>query len=118
MSDYCLSALLGGDGESVPPVAYVVPVVVLVIALMGIGIVLVVLIRRRKRKRAHRGQLSQLQSPDPTVKDAMFYKTRTESGQFSPVSLLSPQGASVAYNDPLEFPRNQLYVYTHKVLGM
>ena len=85
----------------------------LILALTGIIIVLVVLIRRRKRKRSL-GHLSQLQSPDPiTSPEAVFYK---KNGQFSPISLLSPQSASV-YSDPLEFPRNQLYVFTKKVLG-
>ena len=79
---------------------YIVPVVCLVAALACIIVILVVLIRRRKRKRSH-GHLSQLQ----------------KSGQFSPVSPLSPQSVSAAYSDPLEFPRNQLHVFTKRVLG-
>ena len=97
-----------------PEAVYIVPVVCLVAALASIIVILVVLIRRRKRKRS-RGHLSQLQSPDPLASpEAMFHK---KSGQFSPVSLLSPQSVSAAYSDPLEFPRNQLYVFTKRVLG-
>jgi hypothetical protein len=110
-------ALQAGRKNNVSAAAYTVPVVFfLVVALVGVMIVLVVLIRRRKRKRAQ-GHLSQLQSPDPTATapEAVFYK---KSGQFSPVSLLSPQSVSAAYSDPLEFPRNRLYIYTNKVLGM
>ena len=105
----------GGKGTDVSPAVYTVPVVVVLIsALVGIVITLVVLIRMRKRKR-RQGHLSQLQSPDPIMSpEAAFYK---KSGQFSPISLLSPQSTSAAFSDPLEFPRNQLYVYTKKVLG-
>lgn len=84
--------------------------------LVATGIILVVLMRRRKRKRA-RGHLTQLQSPTTTTPDAAYYKKRLESGQFSPASMLSPQATNVAFSDPLEFPRNQLFVYTKKVLG-
>jgi serine/threonine protein kinase len=104
----------GETGTYISPAAYAVPVVVLIVCLVGIVVVLVVLIRTRKRKR-RQGHLSQLQSPDPIMSpEAAFYK---KSGQFSPISLLSPQSASAAFSDPLEFPRNQLYVYTKKVLG-
>lgn len=106
----------GNGGAGVTPVAYIVPVVGLVIILVVIGVILVVLMRRRKRKRV-RGHISQLQSPGPTSPDAAFYKKRLESGQFSPISVLSPQATNVAFSDPLEFPRNQLFVYTKKVLG-
>ena len=93
---------------------YIVPVVCLVAALASIIVILAVLIRRRKRKQ-NRGHLSQLQSPDPLVSpEAIFHEN---SVQFSPVSLLSPQSVSAAYSDPLEFPRNQLYVFTKRVLG-
>ena len=86
----------------------------LIVTLGGIFVVLVVLIRMKKRRRCQ-GHLSQLQSPDPIMSpEAAFYK---KSGQFSPISLLSPQSTSAAFSDPLEFPRNQLYVYTKKVLG-
>ena len=78
---------------------YIVPVVCLVAALASI-IVILVLIRRRKRKWSH-GHLSQLQ----------------KSSQCSPVSPLSPQSVSAAYSDLLEFPRNQLHVFTKRVLG-
>ena len=93
-------------------------VVVLIIALLVMALVVVLVIRMRKRKRSRGRSLPQIYSPDPTAPDAFFFKRRTESGQFSPVSLLSPKGASNAYNDPLEFPRNRLYVYTGRVLGM
>ena len=102
------------EEEEVSPAAYIAPVVALICALVGIVILLVVLIRRRKRKR-RQGHLSQLHSPDPVMSpEAAFYK---KSGQFSPISLLSPQSTCAAFSDPLEFPRNQLYVYTKKVLG-
>ena len=101
-------------GGSITPAAYVVPVVgSLIIILVTVTIGLLVLIRTRKRKR-NRAHLSQLNSPAPTTHEAAFYK---KNGEFSPVSLLSPPSASAAYNDPLEFPRNRLYVYTKKVLG-
>ena len=103
-------------GQGVTPAAYVVPVVALVMVLVVMGIILIVLMRTRKRKRV-RGHISQLQSPGPTSPDAPFYKKRLESGQFSPMSVLSPQATNVVFNDPLEFPRNQLLVYTKKVLG-
>ena len=93
---------------------YAVPLFCLLVALVGIVIVLVVLIRRRKRKRV----LNHLRSPDPVTSPVgvVFHKKNSEL--FSPVSLISPQSASAAFNDPLEFPRNKLYVYTRKVLGM
>ncbi|CAI8041695.1 Fibroblast growth factor receptor 3 [Geodia barretti] len=104
----------GKTGTYISPAAYAVPVVVLIVALGGIFVVLVVLIRMKKRRR-RQGHLSELQSPDPIMSpEAAFYK---KSGQFSPISLLSPQSTSAAFSDPLEFPRNQLYVYTKKVLG-
>ena len=102
--------------ESVSPVAYAVPVVLVpTIALLVVAVVVVVLIRIRKRKRAHGRSLPQIQSPDTTVS---FHKRMTESGQFTPVSLLSPNGANNVYSDPLEFPRNRLHVFTSIVLGM
>ena len=104
----------GDNSEDVTPAAYVVPVVgSLIIVLVSVSVFILVLIRRRKRKRT-RAHISQLNSPAPTTQDAAFYK---KNGEFSPVSLLSPPSASAAYNDPLEFPRNRLYVYTKKVLG-
>ena len=103
------------DG-SVSPVAYAVPVIVVpTIALLVMAVVVLLVIRMRKRKRARGRTLQQIQSPDTTV---MFHKRMTESGQFTPVALLSPKGASNAYSDPLEFPRNRLHVYTGIVLGM
>ena len=98
--------------NSVSPAAYVVPIVVLIIAMVVVGIVLLVIIRTKKRKRV-RGHLSQIHSPVPTVHGTAFHKKNDKS---LPVSMSSPM-ASVACNDPLEFPRNRLYVYTKKVLG-
>ena len=116
MKDILYAGVFSADGKKggVSPAVYSVPIVVLIGALVGIIILLVVLIRRRKRKR-RQGHISTLQSPDPLASpDAVFYK---KSGQFSPISLLSPPSASAAFSDPLEFPRNQLHVYTKKVLG-
>ena len=77
-------------------------------------IVLVVLIRRRKRKRVHSHTAG---SPGPMAspEGAFFHKN---SQLFSPASLLSPQSIRSVFNDPLEFPRNQLYIHSNKVLGM
>ena len=105
-----------GSSEGVSPVAFAVPLVVLMfLAMLGVGVTLLVLIRMRKRKRAQ-GRLAHLQSP--TVKEAAFGKMRGEDGQFSPLSLRSPQQVNAEPSDPFEFPRNRLYVYSHKVLGM
>ena len=91
------------------PAVYVVPVVFLITTLVCIGILLIIIIRRRKRERV----LAHLRSPDPIAgPEAVYHK---KGDLFSPVSLLSPQSA--AHSDPLEFPRNKLYVYTNKVLG-
>jgi hypothetical protein len=98
--------------SSVSPAAYIVPVALLVLALFGIIVAIIIIIRARKRKRV----LAHLRSPDPIVAPEAAY--RKKSDLFSPVSLLSPQSASAAFNDPLEFPRNRLYIYTNKVLGM
>ena len=91
---------------------YIVPVAILVLLLGGIIIAILIVIRARKRKRV----LAHLRSPDPIVAPEAAY--RKKSDLFSPVSLLSPPSASAAFKDPLEFPRNKLYVYTNKVLGM
>lgn len=119
VQSYCFIPVSGTSGakhHSITPVAYTVPVVlVLIIALLVLVLTLVVVIRTRKRKRARGRGLAQIQSPDPT---ATFRKMMTENGQFTPVSLLSPMGASNVYRDPLEFPRNRLYIYTGIVLGM
>jgi hypothetical protein len=95
----------------VSPAAYIVPVALLVLALFGIIVAIIIVIRARKRKRV----LAHLRSPDPLVAPEAAY--RKKSDLFSPVSLLSPQSARAAFNDPLEFPRNRLYIYTNKVLG-
>ena len=107
---------IAGD---VTPVAYTVPVVVvLIIALLVMALVVLLVIRMRKRKRARGRSLPHIYTPDPTTPNVMFHKRRTESDQFTSVALLSRNGASNAYSDPLEFPRNRLYVYTGTVLGM
>lgn len=108
--------MLPTGGDTISPATYaVIPIGVLVCALLGIIVAMVVLIRKRKRNR-QRGQLSQIQSPDPLASpEVAFYK---KNGQFSPVAVLSPQSTCAAFSDPLEFPRNQLYVYTKKILGM
>ena len=104
-----------GSSGGVSPVAFAVPLVVVFLAMLGVGVTLLVLIRMRKRKRAQ-GRLTHLQSP--TMKEAAFGKMRGEDGQFSPLSLRSPQQVNPEPSDPFEFPRNRLYVYSHKVLGM
>lgn len=102
------------DDNNVSPAAFIVPIGVLVCALLGIIVAMVILIRTRKKKR-HRGRLSQQHNLDPIASpEAVCHK---KNGLFSPVSVLSPQSTCAAFSDPLEFPRNQLYVYTKRVLG-
>ena len=106
-------SLSDGGTKGVSSAAYIAPVGILILVLLTVIVITVVVIRTRKRKRT-RAHISQLNSPAPTTQEAAFYK---KNGEFSPMSLLSPQSISAAYNDPLEFPRNRLYVYTKKVLG-
>jgi hypothetical protein len=69
-----------------------------------------VVLRGRKRTRDRR-ILARVHSP--SLKEVAFLKEEVEPGLGSPSS---PGNRSLG--DPLEFPRNRLYIYSSKVLGM
>ena len=88
-------------------VVYAVPLAVLIVTLLTIIVILILVLRSRKRRRDRR-IITHLHSP--SLKEAAFFK---EEGLHSPVS---PGNSS--FGDHLEFPRNRLYIYSNKVLGM
>jgi len=89
-------------------VAYSVPLAVLVLTLVGVAAALVLVLRMRKRRRRQ----TRIQSP--IIKDISFMKKESELGLMSP---LSPYREDASPLDPLEFPRNRLYIFTNRVLG-
>ena len=88
-------------------ITYTVPVLALVVGLLVMVIVLVVVLRARKRQRV----ITRVQSPN--LKEVSFFKQEGELGLLSPSS--PHYGTCLA--DPLEFPRNRLYIYSSRVLG-
>ena len=86
-------------------VVYAAPLATLVGSLLMTSVVLLVVLRARKRRRVVRIQ-------SPTLKEATFFKEEIDQGLICPAS---PGNSSLG--DPLEFPRNRLYIYSHKVLG-
>lgn len=48
------------------------------------------------------------------MKDTSFTKKTSELGLMSP---LSPRGENARPQDPMEFPRNRLYIFPNRVLG-
>lgn len=91
-------------------VAYSVPLAVLVLIALVLLAGLVLLLRMRKRRR--RRLNARVQSP--IIKDISFMKKESELGLMSP---LSPCEEMASPQDPLEFPRNRLYIFTNRVLG-
>ena len=88
----------------------VIPVSLLVVVGVVVLIVLLVVLRSRKRTRDRR-VLTRVHSP--SLKEVAFLKEEGEAGLHSPSS---PGNCSLG--DPLEFPRNRLYIYSNKILGM
>lgn len=74
-------------------------------------VLLIVVLRGRKRRRDRR-VTTRMQSP--SLKEAAFFKEE-EALRSCPASPLIGNGI---LEDPLEFPRNRLYIYCNKVLGM
>lgn len=91
----------GGPGAVVYASLLAVPLVGLVVMV----VVLVLVLRARKRRRV----ITRVQSP--ILKEASFLKK--ESDFF--LSPTSPHPTNLG--DPLEFPRNRLYIYSTRVLG-
>ena len=88
-----------------------VPVSILVVLVVVVLVVLLVVLRSRKRTRDRR-ILTRVHSP--SLKEVAFLKEDGgEPGLHSPSS---PGNCNLG--DPLEFPRNRLYVYSNKILGM
>ena len=73
-------------------------------------VLLLVVLRSRKRRRDRR-VTARMQSP--SLKEAAFFKEE-EALQSCPSSPFIGNGI---LEDPLEFPRNRLYIYSNKVLG-
>ena len=89
---------------------YATPVAAMLFLVLAVAAVLVVILRSRKRNRDRR-VLGRVHSP--SLKEVAFLK---EEGDPSLPSPSSPGNCSLG--DPLEFPRNRLYVYSSKILGM
>ena len=89
---------------------YATPVAAMLFLVLAVAAVLVVILRSRKRNRDRR-VLGRVHSP--SLKEVAFLK---EEGDPSLPSPSSPGNCSLG--DPLEFPRNRLYVYSNKILGM
>ena len=83
---------------------------VLIVVVVVVLVVVVVVLRSRKRTRDRR-VLTRVHSP--SLKEVAFLKEEGEPGLHSPSS---PGNHSLG--DPLEFPRNRLYIYSNKILGM
>ena len=90
---------------------YGVPLAVLLAILVVVLVVLPLALRSRKRRRDRR-VITRVQSP--TLKEAAFLKEEEALGSCPG----SPIIHSGLLEDPLEFPRNRLYIYSNKVLGM
>ena len=92
------------------PVIYAAPLSALVVVLGMLLLAVVMVLRRRKRRREVR-ITARMQSP--SLKEAAFFKEE-EALHSCPASPLIGNGI---LEDPLEFPRNRLYIYSNKVLG-
>ena len=109
-----LPLFLGSKDETAITAAYATPVVVLVMACLLVALAILVVLRLKKRRRMGRTN-GRVQSP--IIKEISFMKKDSEAILMSP---LSPQRSDLqvaaAIQDPLEFPRNRLYI-TNKILG-
>lgn len=100
----------GGRNRGSDAVVYAVTALAaLLVVLVVMIVVLVLVLRARKRRRV----IARVQSP--ILKEVSFLKKESELGLISPTS---PHPGNPSLGDPLEFPRNRLYIYSNRVLGM
>jgi hypothetical protein len=105
-----LSTIEDSKSGPVSPVIYAAPLSALVVVLGMLLLAVVMVLRRRKRRREVR-ITARMQSP--SLNEAAFFKEE-EALHSCPASPLIGNGI---LEDPLEFPRNRLYIYSNKVLG-
>ena len=92
------------------PAVYAAPVLGMVLLVAVVLVILLLVLRSRKRTRDRR-VLTRVHSP--SLKEVAFMKEEGEPGLHSPSS-----PGNYSLGDPLEFPRNRLYIYSSKILGM
>ena len=104
-----LCPLISLEKAGLHPAVYGAPVSAMVLVGVAVVAVLLVVLRNRKRSRDRR-VLARVHSP--SLKEVAFLKEEGEAGPHTPSS---PGNCSLG--DPMEFPRNRLYIYSSKILG-